>query len=316
MNEKQIERVAVIGSGQMGAGIGAEFARFGYPVALYDITEQILKKSIQSAREDLDLMVETELISAKVAKTALDRIRLTTDLADAVSGADHVVEAVPEDLRLKQKLFAELDELCPEYVSLATNSSGFRADDCAAQAKNHPERILVTHYWRPAPFIPLVEVIGGKRTAPAVIERVAKLLRGLRKKVVVQELERPTRPAGWGNALQWAYSEAARKLVDEEGCPPHVVDDLIRFGFGRRVTYVPPYIYADWLGLDWSYNAAKARGEEPRSDIKEMVERGDLGMKSGKGYYDWPGDTAKQYLRNFNLDLIRQMKIDMGKGDI
>ncbi len=316
MSEKKIERVAVVGSGQMGAGIGLEFARFGYPVALYDLTEGILKKSMQSAREDLDLMVETELISANVAKAALSRMRPTTNLADALSGADHVVEAAPEDLRLKQELFVKLDGLCPAYVSLASNSSGFRADDCAAQAKNHPERILLTHYWQPAQFIPLVEVIGGKRTDPAVIKRVAELLRGLRKKVVVQEVELPTTPAGWGNALQWALSEKARNLIDEGGCTPYIVDDLIKFGFGRRTHFTAMYMRSDMLGLDWIYNAAKKRGQEPWGPVKERVERGELGMKSGKGYYDWSGDKAKKFLREFNLELIRLMKRDMANGDI
>jgi len=315
MSENKIERVAIIGSGLMGTGIGLEFARFGYPVAFYDIKEEVLEKSIQSAHEDLDLMVETEFISADVAEAALGQMRTTTELADAVSGADHVVEAAPENLPLKQKLFAELDELCPAHVSLATNSSALRADDCAAQAKNHPERILITHYWQPAHFIPLVEVIGGERTDPAVRERVAELLRGLRKKVVVQELERPSAPAGWGNALQHVLGRRAQQLVDEEGCTPYIIDDLIRFGFGRRLGYLANYMRLDQIGLDFFYNNAKARGGEPRSPIKEMVERGDLGMKSGKGYYDWPG-CAKQFLHDYNSELIRLMKMDMEKGDI
>jgi 3-hydroxybutyryl-CoA dehydrogenase len=271
---------------------------------------------MESAREYLDLMVETELISAEEAKAALGRMRTTTDMADAVSGADHVVESIPEDLASKQELFAKLDELCPAHVSLATNSSGFRVDDCGAQAKKHPERILTAHYWLPAPFMPLVEVIGGKRTDPAVIERVAELLRAVRKRVVVQKLELPTVPAGWGNALQWSFAELARKLIDEGGCNPYAVDDLIRFGFGRRLPYIARFIHADFLGLDWGYNSAKKRGVEPWGPIKERVERGELGMKSGKGFYEWPGDTAKQFLRNFNLELIRMMKIDMEKGDI
>lgn len=316
VNRSEIKKVAVIGSGMMGTGIGLEFARFGYPVTLYDLKEEILKKSLRSAREDLDLMEEAELVSPGEAKAALDRVQTTTELPDAVAGADHVVEAVPEDLRLKQGLFAELDELCEAHVSLASNASGLRADDCAARAKNHPERILVTHYWQPAHLIPLVEVIGGKRTDPAVIERVAKLLRGLRKRVVVQPLELPTVPAGWGNALQWVIGEMARKLINEGGCNPYLIDDLIRFGFGRRMAYTAQYLRLDLIGLDFAYNVAKERGQEPWGPIKERVERGELGMKSGKGFYDWTSDKAKQFLRNYKLELIRLMKMDMEKGDI
>jgi 3-hydroxybutyryl-CoA dehydrogenase len=316
MNKSEIKKIAVIGAGMMGTGIGLEFARFGYPVSLYDLTDEILKKSMQNARDDLYLMVEAELISANVAETALGRMRATTELADAVSGADYVVEAAPENLSLKQELFAKLDELCPSHVSLTTNSSGLRADDCAAQAKNHPERILITHYWQPAQFMPLVEVIGGKRTYPAVIERVTELLRSLRKKVVVQALELPTVPAGWGNALQWVIGAKARQLIDEGGCNPYLIDELIRFGFGRRMAYTAQYMRLDLIGLDFTYNMAKEQGQEPWGPIKEKVERGELGMKSGKGFYDWPGDTAKQFGRKYNLELIRLMKMDMERGDI
>ena len=161
-----------------------------------------------------------------------------------------------------------------------------------------------------------MEVIAGERTDPAVKDRVAELLRGLRKRVVVQDLELPTIPAGWGNALQWIVGATGRKLIDEAGCSPYIVDDLIRFGFGRRMTYTAQYMRADLIGLDWSYNIAKDRGQEPWGPIKERVERGELGMKSGKGFYDWSGDKAKKFLRDFNMELIRLMKKDMERGDI
>jgi 3-hydroxybutyryl-CoA dehydrogenase len=316
MTERKIKRVAVIGSGQMGSGIGLEFARFGYDVCLQDIKAEVLQHSRQAVREDLDLMVETELITAAEAKAAFGRIRTTEDMAGAVKDADHVVEAVPEDLSLKQQVFAQLDELCPPYVTLATNSSALRAEDCAAKVKNHPERILITHYWYPAPFMPLVEVIGGERTDPAILERMAKLLRSMHKKVVLQKLELPTGPAGWGNTLQHPMEEIARKMVEEKGCEPGVVDDLIRFGFGRRLPFTATFLRYDMMGLDFFYNAARARGVAPWGPFKERVERGELGMKSGKGFYDWPGDSAKQYLRHFNTELIHLMKKDMARGDI
>lgn len=123
-------------------------------------------------------------------------------------------------------------------------------------------------------------------------------------------------PAGWGKALQQPVEEIARKLVDEKGCEPRVVDDLIRFGFGRRLPLAAIFLRYDAIGLDFFYNNAKARGLEPWGPFRERVEQGELGMKSGKGFYDWPGDSAKQYLRYFNLELIHMMKKDMARGDI
>jgi len=316
MSERKIKRVAIIGSGQMGRGIGLEFARFGYDVCLQDVTTEILEHAMQPIREDLDLMVETELITADEAKATLGRIRTTEDLADAVKYADHVVEAVPENLELKQQVFAQLDELCPSDVTLATNSSAMRTEDCAAKVKNHPERILITHYWYPAPFIPLVEVIGGKRTDPAILERIAGLLRSMHKKVVLQKLELPAGPAGWGNALQHPMEDIARKMVVEKGCDPTVVDDLIRFGFGRRLPFTGVFLRYDVIGLDFFSGVAKAWGPEIFRPFKERLERGELGVKSGKGFYKWPGDSAKEYLHHFNIELIRMMKKDIERGDI
>ncbi len=316
MNELRVKKVAVIGAGVMGKCIGLDFARFGYEVVLHDLLEEQLDKSLRSVQEELDLMVEAELIPSDVARAALGRLRTTTDIAEAASGADHVVEAVPENLALKQELFARLDELCPAHVSLSTNTSMLKVQDCAAKARNFPERILGTHYWQPAHLIPLVEVIGGKRTDPAVLRRIAELLRSLRKRVVLQQRELPTSPAGWGNALQWVIGEQARKLINEGGCTPHVVDDLIRFGFGRRTAYTARYIGMDLIGLDLACNLMKAKGQEPWGPIKERVERGDLGIKTGKGFYDWSGDKGKDFLRDFHLELIRLLKRDMERGDI
>ncbi|MFC2021838.1 3-hydroxyacyl-CoA dehydrogenase family protein [Chloroflexota bacterium] len=312
MKEESIERVAVIGAGLMGLGIGVEFARFGYPVSLYNTTEAASKKAIERASEDLDLMVETQLITAEEAKAAYGRLRPTTDLEDAASGADYVIESAIEILSLKQEIFARLDELCPSPAVLATNTSGLRVTDIAFAVK-HPERVLATHYFQPPHFIPLVEVVGGEKTDRQVVELAARVLRGLRKKVAVIDIELP----GFvGNRIQWAIGREIRSLVDQGVCSPSMVDDIISFGFGRRMAYTGYFKRQDLIGLDFSYMVAKERGQEPWGPIAERVERGELGMKSGKGFYDWPGDAAKRFLRRYNMELIRLMKQDMDEGSI
>jgi 3-hydroxybutyryl-CoA dehydrogenase len=313
---KKIEKIAVIGAGKMGSGIGLEFACYGHPVVLQSRHDSTLDNAMRTIREYLDLMTETEMITANVAEKALNSIRTTKDMAEAVKGADHIVESVSEDLALKQDIFAKLDDLCPPEVSLATNSSTMRAEDCALKSTKYPERILITHYWHPAPFIPLVEVIGSKRTAPDVLERTAALLRGMHKRVVLQSLELPAGPAGWGNALQQPMENVARKLVDEKGCDPRIVDDLIKFGFGRRLSFAAIFMRYDLTGLDFFYDAAKARGNEPWGPIKERVERNETGAKSGKGFYDWPGDSAAKFNRYFNIGLIQMLKQDIERGEI
>ena len=312
MKEENIKRVAVIGAGLMGLGIGVEFARFGYQVSLYNTKGTTSKKAMERAREDLDLMVETELVTSNEAKATYDRLRPTTDLGDAALGADYVIESLPELLPLKQEIFAKLDEACPPPAILATNTSGLMVTDIASVAK-HPERILATHYFQPPHFVPLVEVVGGQKTDQGVVELVARVLRGLRKKVVVIDIELP----GFaGNIIQRAIGREIQALVDQGVGTPQMIDDIISFGFGRRMAYTGYFKRLDLIGLDFIYKMAKGRGEEPWGPIAERVERGELGMKSGQGFYDWSGGAALRLQRRANMELIRLMKQDMADGAI
>ncbi len=310
MVEKHIERVAVIGAGLMGLGIAVEFARFGYQVSIYNTNQANSRKAMERAGEDLDLMVETELLTAKDAKAAYNRLRPTTDLEEAASGADYVVESVFELLPLKQEIFARLDEICPPPAILATNTSYLRVTDIASVTK-HPERVLATHYFQPPHFVPLVEVVRGEKTARKVVELVAQVLRGLRKKVAVIDIELP----GFaGNRIQRAIAREVQSLVDKGVCSPSMIDDIISFGFGRRMACTGYFKRLDLIGLDLGYKATKEQGIEPWGPIAERVERGELGMKSGKGFYDWLGDSAKKLHRRQNMELIRMMKQDMAEG--
>jgi 3-hydroxybutyryl-CoA dehydrogenase len=312
VEQTEIKRVAVIGAGLMGLGIGVEFARFGYPVSLYNTSQASSANSRQRARQDLDLMVETELIPRAEARAAYQRLHFTTDLTEAASGADYVVESVLEVLSLKQQIFARLDELCPPPAILATNTSGFLVTEIASVAK-HPERILATHYFQPPHFIPMVEVVGGKKTERWAIDRTIGILRGLHKKVAVIDKELP----GFiGNRLQGVIGREVQSLIDQGVATPEMIDDIISFGFGRRMAYTGYFKRMDLIGLDFAYTTAKERGRPPWKPIAERVERGELGMKTGKGFYEWPGDSAEKLHRHLNTELIRLMKQDMADGAI
>ncbi len=312
MAEGRIERVAVIGAGLMGLGIGVEFARFGYEVGLYNTREETSRDAMGRAREDLDLMAETELITDAEARAAYGRLHPSTDLEEAASGADYVVESVLEMMSLKKDVFAKLDEICPPPAILTTNTSGLSVTEMASVTQ-HPERILVTHYFQPPHFVPLVEVVGGQRTDSAVIEQVVRILRELRKRVVVIDVELP----GFvGNRIQGAIAREVRSLVDQGVCTPEMIDDIISYGFGRRMAYTGYFKRLDLIGLDFGYRGARERGQAAWGPVAEHVERGELGMKSGKGFYDWSGDKAKQFLRRYNSELIQLMKHDMEEGAI
>jgi 3-hydroxybutyryl-CoA dehydrogenase len=312
MKVEDIKQVAVIGAGLMGFGIAIEYARFGYNVSIYNTSKASSDKAMDLSREALDLMVETELITDMNARDSMDRITPYTDIEKAAAGADFVVESVLELLDLKQEVFAILDRVCPPSVILATNTSGIRVTKIAAAVK-HPERVVATHYFQPPHFVPLVEVVAGEKTDPDVVDITARLLRGLRKRVAIIDVEIPSFV---GNRIQGAISREVQSLVDKGVCSPETIDDVISYGFGRRMAYTGVFARWDLIGLDFLYSTSKGRGLEPWGPVAERVERGNLGMKSGKGFYDWPDEKIKATHRRLNTELIRLMKQDMEAGNI
>ena len=311
--EESIRKVTVVGAGQMGVGIGIEFARFGFQVYFYDTKANYVENVMKQSREDLDLMAETGLITVSEVKPSLDRLHVTNQLETAVANTDYVVEAVFDKLALKQELFSWLDQLCPSNVPLATNTTTLRVTDIAANTR-HPERVLTTHYFQPPHFIPLVEVVGGEKTSQQIIDQVVNLLRRLGKRVVV--LEKDVN-ALVGARLQAAFSGCIEGIL-KEGLTSNVkdIDDIISFAFGRRLCYLANFKRLDFMGLDFLYATLKNSGKEIWEPIAQHVEKGEYGMKSGKGFYNWPGDTAQQELNRLKKGLAAMMLKDKEEGTI
>ena len=303
--ERKVQNVAIIGAGLMGFGIGVEYARFGYNVSFYNTGKASSEAAMQRAKEALDLMVKTKLITSDVAKATYSRIRPTTDIADAAKGVDLAVESVLEDLPLKQDIFAKLDEICLPPTILCTDTSGLRVTDVASKAK-HQERILATHYTQPPHFAPMVEVVPGEKTDPALVPFVAGMLRKMHKMVILVNRDSPRFIQ---NRIQGAIRQECQTLVDEGLGTPEVIDNVITFGFGRRMGYTGYFKRQDLVGL-------KIRGNQPWKPLAEHVERGELGMKSGKGFYEWPKEKKEAFLEWYHTELIRLMKQDIDKGDI
>jgi len=312
MKEQGIDRVAIIGAGLMGFGIGLDFARFGYEVNLYNTRKNTSELAMKRSREALDLMVETELITADEAAAAYKLLRPTIDLEEAVQGAGFVVESAPETPTLKQDLFARLDVLCDPEIILASNTSALRITDIALKSV-HQERILRAHYFQPAHFIPIVEVHGGEKTDKELVEKTARILRGVRKKVVIFNMDLP---GAVGSRIQGAQNRDIQALIDEGICDPQTMDDIIEYGFGRRLAFTGFFKRQDLLGLDFVHTATTGQGQKPWGPLEEHYKRGEFGMKSGKGFYDWPGDSAEKLHRKLNMELIRLLKQDMENGSI
>jgi 3-hydroxybutyryl-CoA dehydrogenase len=308
-----INKVAIIGAGLMGYGIGVDFVRAGYETWLFNTREETSRQSMERARKALDLFVEAGMMTAAEADTAFGLFHPTTRFEEACDGADYVSESVLESRALKRNVFADMDRLCPPSAILTTNSSNFTTTSIVTDNDiKHPERCCVAHYFQPPHLLPLVEVVGGEKTSPETIQRTCQILSGIQKKPVVIPVEVRSHA---GNRIQGAIAREIMYLIDNKICTPEMVDEIIMYGFGRRMVNTGYFIRNDLIGLDFTYNAAKAAGREPWGPIKERVERGELGMKSGKGFYEWP-DRGEALQKRQDMDLLRILKRDIEEGKL
>ena len=235
------------------------------------------------------------------------RIHLTPDMKSGVDGAEFVIEAVFEDMPLKQQIFADLDRLCPPTTILCSNTSVMSITEIASKSK-HRERIVGTHFWNPPYLIPLVEVVKGDETAVSTVEKTYDLLKAVGKHPV--KVWRDV-PGFVGNRLQHALWREAFAIIDEGICDPATVDECVRYGPGLRWPILGPIENADMVGLDLTkaihdyilphINAAPT----PSITLLAHVSANELGFKTGIGFQKWSDEAiadSQQRLANYLLD--------------
>jgi len=307
----KINNITVVGAGTMGHGIAQVFALSGFQVTLNDVSPEILGKAIPRIQENLGTCVKHNTISEDKAATVPARITLTTDLAKAASQADFIVEAVVEDLDVKFQLLRELEENCPAYAIITSTTSSYCVRDMAV-ALNHPERFLITHYWNPPYIIPVVEVMPGDSTSPDVVETTFKLLEAVGKYPAMVNNDVP----GFiGNRLQHALRREAIAIVAQGIASPEDVDLIAKLSFGLRLPVVGPLETVDLGGLDLTLAIQKNllpeldRSTEPQLLIRDKVEKGELGAKAGKGFYDWSPGREEKVIQRRDETLIELLKL-------
>ncbi len=292
----KLENIAVIGAGLMGHGIAQIFAVHGHSVALMDLNDGLLAHAIETIRANLSLMAQKGIVSSAEIQPAIQRIKITTDIKEAVSQAQFAVEAVLEKLELKQEIFQDLDSLSPPDTILATNTSVISITQIAQKSKNR-SRIVGTHFWNPPYLIPLVEVIRGDETAPEVVEKTYALLQRVGKHPVRVHKDVP----GFvGNRLQHALWREAISIVQHGIADAATVDECIKFGFGLRLPHLGPMENIDMVGTDLTLAIhdyiLKHLESSPDSSpiLAEKVAKGDLGFKTGRGFQKWSPEQAQQ----------------------
>jgi 3-hydroxybutyryl-CoA dehydrogenase len=308
MERREIKNISIIGSGMMGHGIAQVFAAQNYNVILLDVQEDLLYKAIENIRSNLTFLAQRGMGKKKDIEPTLRRIRTTLDLKEALSGAQFVIEAVSENLALKQKIFQDLDALSQPETILATNTSVISITEIAQNARLR-DRIVGTHFWFPPYLIPLVEVVKGKDTSDQTMEQTYQLMKGAGKHPIKCMKDVPGFVA---NRLQHALWREAISIVEHGIADAATVDEAIKNSIGIRLAVLGPIENADMVGLDLTlaiHNTVLKDLEaspNPSPLLKEKVNKGDLGFKSGKGFYDqWSPEAMKQvreHLLNYLID--------------
>jgi len=315
---RPIQQVAVIGAGTMGGGIAMSLANMGLSVVLVDADAQGLERGLQRVRDNYATSVKRGKLSDADMALRLERIWGTLRLQDAAQ-ADLIIEAVFEDLPLKQNIFRQLDAIARPGAILATNTSGLDVDAIAAVTQR-PQDVVGAHFFSPAHVMRLLEVVRASQTAPDVIATLMDLGRRMGKIAVLARIY----PGFIGNALFRCYNREAHFLV-EDGALPHEVDAaLTRFGYAMGI-----FAVHDMAGNDVGYQTRKAqmatRAQDRRWNdlIMKLCDLGRLGQKSGKGWYRYePGDRTPHRdpdVEQFIIEESARMGITrrpIGEGEI
>jgi len=311
MSHDDINTTLVIGAGIMGAGIAQNFAQSGLTVKVLDISTDALADCEQTIAQNLQAFEKFELLNEDIP-TIANRIsfRDAGNLVAHADDCDFVVEAMPELLELKQKLFGDLDGINTNAI-IASNTSSMTISTLASEMST-ADRLIGLHYFNPAHIIPAVEVHTGKDTSNETIERTMTLMKRVGKKPVRVRKEVPGFII---NRLTGAMEREIDYLLDEGVVTPEDLDIAVKASYGFRLACLGPMEAEDMIGLDTAARASAnlfptlSNSAEPSPGIFEKVERGELGIKSGKGWYDYPDDAKTVLIERNNTRLLQQLKI-------
>lgn len=281
-----IKKVCVVGAGIMGAGIAQLCSHNGYMVNLVDLNEEILKNAKTGIKKSLDrFFISKNKITIEEASQILNKISLFTNRDDAIVDVDMVIEAVFEDMALKQKIFSDLDAKCDNGIILASNTSSLSISDIASKSK-HQKRMVGIHFFNPAPVMKLIELIKGKDTSDDVFLKAKEFSESLGKTVVSVN----DSPGFVTTRLIYVMCNEAIKMYEEELASKEDIDTAIKLAFNFPMG---PLELSDLVGLDTYDHIGDYLSSEfgdaykPTAMLKKMVKKGTLGRKSKQGFYQY-----------------------------
>ena len=285
----QRDSVVIIGSGMMGSGIAARSAAAGCRTYLFDTTYQRAEQGVITAFRHINQLYEHQIIGANSVQEAHDLLLPCADRESALSRARIVIEAITENLEAKQKLFEELDAALPPDIPIMSNSSGLQITKIAVRCV-HPQRTMIAHFWFPAHLVPLVELVVGDNTNLRFVEAMKKELLSWGKAPVIVKRDLPGQLA---NRILQAVIREAVNIVQIGLASAEDVDTAIKMGMGIRLPAWGPLEHIDAVGLDLGASVQDSvlpeisDAKESAPVLRQLVDQGHLGVKTGSGFYDW-----------------------------
>ena len=317
MTLDDIQQIAVIGAGLMGHGIAQEFAFAGYQVHLHDVSQAQVDAGMERIRDNLQIFMENDLAEPDQIDETLGRIHGSDQLEIVGREADFVVEAVIENLPLKQEVFRQLDQICPPHTILASNTTAQMPSQIGMFTQRQ-DKILNTHYFNPPYLIPLVELIRSPKTSDETLQVAYDLMVKIGKTPAIIQKEVP----GFvGPRLQAAVIREAFSIVERGIATAEDVDLVVRNSFGRRLSVAGPFQVFELAGWDLVLAAFEELYKDLNSSseinplLREMVEDDKLGVKSGRGFYEWTPERIEAIRNRMNRVLIERMKEDMKREE-
>lgn len=288
-----INKITVLGSGIMGHGIAQVSAMAGYTVTLRDIEQSFLDKAMEKIRWSLDKMVEKQKITKQESDAVFGRISPVVELKKALKGADLLIEAVPEDMNLKRKVYAEVDSVADEKTLYASNTSTLPITEMASLT-GRPERFIGLHFFNPPQLMPLVEVIPGNKTDSSLVDLAMAFIEKVGKQPVLCKKD----VAGFiVNRVFIPLVHEAAFCLDRDAVSMPIVDSAVKF---RMAFPMGIFELADYSGLDVIHKATvemdsrDSKVIRPHPRIKQLYEEKNLGQKTGKGFYEYKGDKYER----------------------
>lgn len=307
MRVDDIKNITVFGPGMMGSGIAQVFAGCEDLNVTIFIREKFEYEGLDKIKANLTVLREKEIITDEDIEGILSRIKTTEDFEESVKDADFIIECIPENMEMKQDLFARVEKYCKEDAILATNTSVMSITEIA-QKTNNKVRVVGTHFWNPPYLIPLVEVVKSDYTSDEIFDTTYDLLKKVNKKPVKVNKDVPGFLA---NRLQHALWREAISIVENGIADAETVDEAVKYGFGLRLPHLGPMENADMVGLDLTYSIHDyilkhlESSKEPSPILREKFEKGELGFKTGLGFQKWTEEEVKKSNEGLREYLIK-----------